>query len=340
MQISKIIKHQSFLMNRTNSLSEAQKIKNLLFSKESDRKKNTLITPYHWPDSDGVASAYALERLLIRNNYSQVQSMISQTPQIEAKWLMEKLGFLLPEIKFADDQQIICVDVSDAKDLPSDLPLDKIIAVIDHHPISELHSMPNAIGWVQPVGAAATLIAKLYNEQEITPEPLIATLLHAAIMSNTISLHTNNTTIDDKQMAQWTQSVGSVDSSFIEKMFYAKSDLSKVDLYSHIHEDLSMKPSLLKGKKTSLAQLEIIGVRSLLEKRRDELMNALQMLKEERKADSIFLTAIDLMEFKTYFLFTDPLTQQMLHSFYPLIKGPHYDWIDAVITRKDVQSYC
>lgn len=137
----------------------------------------------------------------------------------------------------------------------------------------------------------------------------------------------------------WTKLVGNVEDDFIKEMFLAKSDLSDVDLYSYIQEDLSSKTSTIAGFKTALAQLEIIGVKSILENRMEELKSALNQLKQERQADSIFLTGIDILEGRTYFFFTDAFMREILHRTYPLKKGPCYDYIDEVITRKDISSH-
>lgn len=296
----------------------------------------TLITPYHWPDIDGIASMYSLEHLLRKVGYKNVRGMISQTPQKEAAWLMDRFNLSYPQIETTSLDQVILVDVSDHRDLPPSLPLNQVKVVIDHRLYTDLSCMPNATSWIEPVGSAATLIFSLYQQKGVLPDPQTALLLYAAIMSNTIRCRTRNTTPKDMQAAEILRNIGKPDAHFINEMFEAKSDLNGIPLLPHLDDDLSSKLQLINGERTAVAQLEIIGVEKLIHTRYDELALAMQILKERRGAEKIFLVGVDLIEGRTYFLFSDNKLKELVNKHFKLIKKNGYYVSEQTLTRKDV----
>jgi inorganic pyrophosphatase/exopolyphosphatase len=296
----------------------------------------TIITPYHWPDIDGIACTYALEKLLQLKGYKEVRGMISQIPQKEPLWIMEKFNFSYPQIQTTPKDQLYLVDVSDPKDLPESLPLQQIKIVIDHRSYTDLSLMPNALSWIEPMGSAATLIYQLYLNQGILPDPQSAQLLYAAIMSNTIKCRTRNTTNMDRQAVAKLKELGQPPIHLIDEMFEAKSNLNDISLQTHLDEDLSSKLQLIAGEPTAVAQLEMVGVEKLIKTRYDELKEALKALQGQRKAKRIFLIAIDLLEGKTFFIFLDPKMQQLLGSHFSLTERNGFSFSNETLTRKDV----
>lgn len=322
-----------------NRMVGRDSIADYLFKYPEHRKIPTIITPYHWPDVDGIACAEGMRRLLERTGYAQVRSMISQTPQLEAQLVMNKLGITIPQFKASSQDQIICVDVSDSMDLPPELPRDQIKIVIDHRSNFDVGHMPNALAWIRPVGAAATMVAGLYRVNGLTPEPDIAKLLHAAIMSNTVCCKTRNTTVHDTRMAQWTGQAGNVGSSFVLDIFKEKSSLDHTDLLTHLDADLSSKNAAIAGKQVAVAQLEIVDVEKLLNARNDELLQALDSLKLSRNAESILLIAVDIRSHQTFFIFRDDFMQKLVSEKFSLRSHKqHHFYCEQVITRKDLIS--
>ena len=205
------------------------------------------ITSYHWPDLDGIASAYALKQLLLKKNCGQAEVMFSQTPQKEALWVMEQLHLSFP-FKVEEwmksgsrQEQVILVDASDPQDLPSNFPLTQIQAVIDHRSYSDVSSMPLATCWIDPVGSNATLIGELYVSLGIEPDKVSANLLYAAIMSNTVELSSGNTTQRDRFLIHALQATSSIRPDFVKEMFQAKSCVRSGLLYDRMNADLSTK---------------------------------------------------------------------------------------------------
>src|SRR5690606_38334274 len=132
-----------------------------LFSNGTMNKKlPVVITPYHWPDLDGIACAYALTHLLKESGYQNVRPMIAQIPQEEALWVMNRYSIDFERIEKwiserRRDEQVILVDTSVPKDLSHGFPLDQVRAVIDHRSYGNLREFPSPCSWIEPVGSAA-----------------------------------------------------------------------------------------------------------------------------------------------------------------------------------------
>jgi inorganic pyrophosphatase/exopolyphosphatase len=159
---------ESSLKSEGQTNLSLSKVENL-FLKGSNKLDPWVITPYHWPDIDGIASAIALEEFLVQVGYSHVQAMIWQAPQIEAGWVIKELGLSIPDLTLSGNENIILVDASDPADIPSFVNPAQIKVVIDHREYHELECFPSAIRQIETVGAAATLFSEFFRNQSLVP---------------------------------------------------------------------------------------------------------------------------------------------------------------------------
>lgn len=338
-QVNHLLKTGAWLSDTTLKREEENVAFSAVFDLLSDQKLQsipTVITPYHWPDIDGIACTQAFVELLKKIGFQRVRGAISQTPQKEPLWIMQKLGFSFPQIETTSEDQIFLVDVSDHQDLPSSLVLQHIRLVIDHRQYTDLSRMPHALPWIEKVGSAATMIYQLYKKFKIIPTPLSAKLLYAAIMSNTICCKTRNTTFDDISAAKELQKIGHIDESFIHEMFEAKSDLSQTSLFQQLDEDLSSKLQKIAGENTAIAQLEITHVEKLLQERKEEILDVLTQLQKLRHAEQIFLVAIDLLGGQSFFVFLSKKMEKCVVDSLRLEKKQGFWFSSDTLTRKDV----
>lgn len=99
------------------------------------------------------------------------------------------------------DAKYIIVDVSDPEFLKSSVPLDRVVAVYDHHVGFEEYwtSRIENGAHIEFIGAAATLIYREWERVQLTDEMTRSTamLLIAAILDNTLNLTSSNTTEED-----------------------------------------------------------------------------------------------------------------------------------------------
>ena len=126
------------------------------------------------------------------HNYSVCPSFVA-----EGQILKE-----LPSVEWEQSGQYIIVDVSDPEYLARSVPLDRIVAVYDHHVGFESYwqSRIGENAHIEFIGAAATLIFREWKKAGLQDQmsPSTARLLTAAILDNTLNLTSANTTQEDR----------------------------------------------------------------------------------------------------------------------------------------------
>jgi manganese-dependent inorganic pyrophosphatase len=304
----------------------------------SAKSQRWVVTPYHWPDLDGIACAIALEEFLRRLGYRNVTAMIWETPQIEAGWALNELGISIPPLRLSGDESIILVDASDAADVPSFVNLAQIQAIVDHRQFARLEDFPGSVAHIELVGAAATLITEYFQHQGFIPSLTSATALYAGIASNTMNFKATSTTSRDVAAARWLLETAVGAETFVRRMFIAKSDFAALDMLTVIGRDLASKARHMCGNATAIAQLEVIGAEAILRTRLDEILNALADLKAARQADRIILLTMDLDQGTTYFVCPDRQDLELLTPVLDLTDRGGFFGVDYLITRKELAA--
>jgi manganese-dependent inorganic pyrophosphatase len=187
---------------------------------------------------------------------------------------------------------------------------DQVVEVIDHHPKLDDSLFKNAIIQIEPVGAAATLVAERFVSAEIVPSKESALLLYAGILSNTQNYM--QSTDRDKAMGAWLKEISGAPDDLGRQLFRAKSDLSGSKLAKHLSTDT--KIFTIQGKKIGTTQLEIIDVKKFIESRRSEIENALQMIKQDDQCGYTFANMQDLEIVVSYILCADQETFDLLQT--------------------------
>jgi len=222
-----------------------------------------LVTSYARPDLDGFGGAWAYAELLNQQN-TQAVARFFATPRGEELYVMDLFGGEYPATIPNDSEfdQVILVDSSDMGGFDGLLTPTKVVEVIDHRFYTDKAIFPNAKFQLEPVGAAATLIAERWfawcypdpgsslrdpaaagrsnliglprptdgprNDKTTNaqyPTPLSAALLLGGIISNTQNFQANVTTERDHAMNDWLRSQLELPADFVTHLFEKKSDL-------------------------------------------------------------------------------------------------------------------
>ena len=197
------------------------------------------------------------------------------------------------------------------KGISSSIHTDQVVEIIDHRKINQANMFPNAKVQVELVGSAATLIAEKYFNQHIPISEESAILLYSAIISNTINFQANVTTERDKKMANWLNSKLDLPHDYIHSMFADKSILNEPlrEVFEHDFATFTFS-----NKHIGIMQLEIINVDEFINSKLEEIKKVLSEMKDEKKLEYIFLTAIDLEKATNTFLIIDLETQKLLEK--------------------------
>jgi manganese-dependent inorganic pyrophosphatase len=78
----------------------------------------------------------------------------------------------------------------------------EILEIIDHHRVADVLTISPLYFRVEPVGCTCTIVAKMYEENEITIPKEMAALMLSAIISDTLLFNSPTCTETDKEVAQ------------------------------------------------------------------------------------------------------------------------------------------
>lgn len=270
----------------------------------------TLVIPYSNPDLDGTACAEAYAEYLNKQG-ENAKAAVFGTPHREAQYVLEKIREQ-PENAanlIEDAEDVIIVDASDLRGISDKVDPENVTEIVDHRKEHHADQFPNADTQIELVGAAATLIAEKFYENDIEISEESAILLYGAIISNTMNFQANVTTERDKQMAEWLQKQVEIEPDFGRKMFEHKSEFNEPIKEVFLGDFSTVTYN---QQDIGIAQLEIVDVNQFVEKNKVEIQKALEEIKEEQNLDYIFLTCADLEDGFNHFITIDTETTNLL----------------------------
>lgn len=274
-----------------------------------------LVTCNVHPDLDGFACAVAYTEFLNKQD-KQARTGIFGEPSDEVKFILNRFNFSLPDkVQNSEDfDKIAFMDASLIQGFYEKLLPEKVIEIIDHRKINELHLFPNAKAQIELVGAASTLVAERFKQSSVDISKCAAILLQGGIISNTLNFKSNTTTQKDKDIAEWLKEKSPLSDNFANEMFLAKSDLKGEKLKEVMYNDFGHFQKEKQGEKVGIAQIEMIGAKELANARKQEIFEHLNALKEKFNTDLIFLSIIELRDGFNLFITNHQETQNILKS--------------------------
>ncbi|MDQ5818381.1 MAG: putative manganese-dependent inorganic diphosphatase, partial [Actinomycetota bacterium] len=170
----------------------------------------------------------------------------------------------------------------------------QVVEILDHHHIGDIETTTPIPATFDPVGSTATLIVERFKAADLKPEVSTATMLLAAVLSDTVILNSPTTTERDHEVVKYLEEMLDLDAEeFGREMFEASSDVSDLSADEIVNRD-AKEYAGNSGEKMSISQVETVGPGLLA--RKDELLDALEDLRE--KNDYIFaaLMVTDIIE--------------------------------------------
>lgn len=207
----------------------------------------------------------------------------------------------------------------------------EIFEVIDHHKLGNKHSVSPISFYTSPVGSTCTLVARRYRDSGIVPDPTIASLLLAGILSDTVILKSPTTTESDREAATWLEGLSGRDAvGFGREIFAASSSLKNYGSagkavssdFKHFRHD---------SHTIGIGQVEVVGFDEFSEMK-EELLAALGELKRQ---DDLFISGLMITDITTESsLFLVEGHTRIAHVMeYPQLE-PHLYELKGVMSRK------
>lgn len=208
----------------------------------------------------------------------------------------------LPCGKPRDSFGYVVVDVSDPKFLESSVPIERVVAIYDHHTGFEdyWHERLGDNSHIEFIGAAATLVYREWKTAELAEQMTkdTAKLLIAAVLDNTLNLTSQNTTAEDRVAFSELCALAGVDDAWCAEYFLEVQENVIADLKNALLGDMkSVRDNpYLPPKLLQISVFDANGVIEMLPVIREWLATI---------ADAWMINIIDIKQNCSYFVCDD-----------------------------------
>lgn len=207
----------------------------------------------------------------------------------------------------------------------------EILEVIDHHRLGNFHTEAPIRFINQPLGSTCSVVATLYRQAGFEPEPRVASLMLAGLLSDTVLLKSPTTTDVDRDLVGWLEKCSGLDAlDFGRQMFQAGSALAA---YSSIEELLiaDFKEYEVDDHRFGVGQVEVVTFQEF-EERREEIFSGLESLVSKRNLNLAGLLVTDIVQQNSQFVVRGDKSLIATIS-YPLLESGRFD-LKGVLSRK------
>ena len=259
------------------------------------------------PDTDSVVSAMALAYLYSQKDcfgYQQPQAAITDPLNPETNYLFKKFEIETPLLITADDihanDQVILVDHNEISQRLEGLNEAQIVEIVDHHKANLNFNTPIFLNF-KPWGSTVSIIYFWMNEYDVVPDKKLATLMLAAILSDTVGLKSATTTKRDIEFSQKLANVAEIDdvNAFTLEIFKAKSNIATLSNEEIVQNDYKIYEF---NQKTFIGQLETIEQASLIADKKEQLLTAMNNVKKQQDVELLFVAVTDVLNVNTKLL--------------------------------------
>ena len=234
----------------------------------------------------------------------------------------------------AKKKQLILVDHNEESQAVDGIEDADILEIIDHHRLGSLETLGPVFFRNEPVGCTATILERMYRENNVEITKPIAGLLCSAIISDTLMFRSPTCTSIDRGTAERLAAIAEINiEEYAKEMFSAGSDLKDKTADEIFYQDF--KKFAVSDTTFGVGQINSMNDEELL-----EIKNKLipYMENAEIGVDAIFFMLTDIMNESTEMLFFGKRAKQMIEEAFLVrtedIKDEHSCILRNVVSRK------
>ena len=264
--------------------------------------KSIIITGHKNPDTDSIVSALIfseflkiVKKPLIGFSNFRIKAGRAGTLNKETKFILDYFKQKQPVlIKSLKNKNVILVDHAEYGQAIDGIEKAEIIAIIDHHKLGGIRTAMPIFYRAEPLGSTATILAKMFLENDISITKKTAGLILAAILSDTLKLTSPTTTKEDERIVKILVKISKENiNKLSEKMFKAKSDIKGISSAELVSGDYKEYKS--KGVNFGFGVWETTNPQAIKPKKQ-EIFCALKNLKKKRKMSLVFFSVVDILQ--------------------------------------------
>lgn len=219
----------------------------------------TLVFGHKNPDTDTICSAIACADL--KNKLGgNVEAVRLGAVGKETQFALDYFGAELPRLieQVEDAEQVILVDHNEFQQSVDNIKDVRIAEVIDHHRVSNFETDEPLYFRAEPVGCTATILYKMYKENDVEISKQVAGLLLSAIVSDSLLFKSPTCTEEDIAAAKELEQLAEVDvNTYGLDMLQAGVDLSDKTIAEVLTMDA--KEFAMHDAKVEIAQINTVN---------------------------------------------------------------------------------
>ena len=296
-------------------------------------ENKVLIFGHKNPDTDSICSSIVMEDLEKKLGNNNCKAVRIGKINKETKYVLNYLN--IEEIPFVEDvedeQNVILVDHNEASQCADNIENAKILKVIDHHTMN--FKAPYQLYYrTEPVGCTATVLYKLYKENNIEIEKNIAILMISAIISDTLLLKSPTTTQCDKKALEELSKIVDIDvNSYGLEMLKAGTDVKDYSAEELINIDA--KKFEKDNTQFVIAQVNTVDIPSVL-KRQEELESAMRNEIEKNRLQVFVLAITDILNSNSEIIALGERAEEVIHNAFDKKLESNRAFLEGVVSRK------
>ena len=232
----------------------------------------------------------------------------------------------------ASKRKVILVDHNEKTQAVDGIEQADILEIIDHHRLGGIETLGPVYFRNQPVGCTATIVYSLYKENNIVPDKTIASLLCAAIISDTLFFRSPTCTIVDEYTAKELAQIAELDlKELAANMFKAGSDLRGKSAEEICYQDF--KQFAAGEVKFGVGQVNCMSGEEI-EELKAVMVPYLEQVAKKQKLDMVFFMLTNVMEVGTELLCYGKNAKEMAIQAFKLPEGTDNIYLQDVVSRK------
>lgn len=242
------------------------------------------------PDTDTVASAIALADLQNELGNPAAAYRLGDLNK-ETAFALDYFKVASPELltSVTEDDTVILVDHNEFAQSVNGIEKATPYMVVDHHRVSGFNSTEPLWFRVEPVGCTATVIYKMYTENNVAIKPEIAGLMASAIISDSLGFKSPTCTDIDKEVCLELARIAGIDVDIYGlNMLKAGTDLSDLTIAQMLSIDA--KVFTMNGLTAEIAQVSTVDIASVMERQTEIEAEIIQII--AKKSLDLFMCVI------------------------------------------------
>lgn len=229
-------------------------------------------------------------------------------------------------------KKIILVDHNEKSQAVNGVENAEILEIIDHHRLGSLETISPVFFRNQPLGCTATIIYQMYQEKGVEISKQAASLLCAAILSDTLMYRSPTCTDCDRRAAEELGVIAGMDvEQFAREMFKAGSNLKAKEPKEIFYQDF--KTFSINDISFGVGQINAMTEEELSDIK-EKLLPYLKEAAEEMQINMVFFMLTNISRESTELLYLGENAGKLLQDAFGALPDEDSLNLEGVISRK------